>query len=518
MIGILEQTREIGGVVNLQPNTFIGGVASTIPDKPVLASALGILESNISYFAVVGNNIEARINVNYEVPIGAFSANSPNSLKITSFYDLGKKCTRLKTDSFIGAPNLSFFKAEGVTYIESRALRNTPIKNLYFPNLTVCETQSFSIMKSLESVYIGNCIDLGGDSGNNLVFYESNINAKKVVHASLATNNGGNPDGDLSGNVVYVQNYTIPDAIIDLTVSVVYGTSIKLNWTLPTSLNGISHYEIYVDGIFKIQTTDLSTVIFGLTNLQTYNFTVKAIDTYYNRSLDSNIISQQINGTDTYLQSLLSYYRLDNDLIDKVNEYNGTGTAITYLSGKSGNAANFNGTSSFISIPDHNDFSFTDGTNDKPFSIAMAVKFNSTGNGWLISKRNSSNIEWQVYKYSGKLIISLFSNNSGAIYKLTDLSFTPIIGQFYHFGFTYSGTGHPKIYIDKVLQSTTNANEGTYVAMLNTSAPIIIGRAGWFSGLFFNGAMDCLPIFNKELSQSEITNIFDEQNAGNELI
>ena len=221
-----------------------------------------------------------------------------------------------------------------------------------------------------------------------------------------------------------------------------------------------------------------------------------------------------------YLANLIAYYRFNDSLVDEINANNGTGTNIAYAVGKSGNGASFDSVSSYISITDNNDFSFTDGTNDKPFSICMWVNYTDTNDAWLINRRefNTSNTEWQIYVYQGKLSIALSADGGGAAGKLTDLLFSPTVGTWYHLGFTYSGVGNPKIYINGVLQTTTDTNTGTYTKMVNTNAPVIIGKAGWAGGFYFGGIIDSLPVFNKELSASEITNVYDTGNAGNELI
>jgi len=72
--------------------------------------------------------------------------------------------------------------------------------------------------------------------------------------------------------------------------------------------------------------------------------------------------------------NLIRYYRFNNDVTDEVGLGNGTPSNITYVTGKSGQAADFNGSSSYVSVPDSNDLSFTDGANDNPFSVSFYIK------------------------------------------------------------------------------------------------------------------------------------------------
>jgi len=493
--------------VNLQPNTFIGGVASDIPDKSTLALRLGVSESSIPYFAVVGNDIEARVNVDYV--LSSFS-DFPG---ITSYIDKGK-CTGLgiAPSGYFGAPtSIEIMEFPVATYHGGNSGRG-----------------SYNNDTNLKSLYIPNVVNIGASLGNDNLFWINVFypNVKLYAHASMETINGGAEEGDLlhakirNVTVSYIQNFTPPNAITNLSIGTKYTTGLQINFTPPSSVNAIDFYEVYVNGVYKDRIPANGGYITGLNIDTSYTITVKAIDIYYNKSEFSNLVSDTTSATYVVpIAHISNYYRFNDNLVDEVNANNGTGTAITYAAGKSGNAASFNGSTSFISLPDNNDLSFTDGVNDKPFSIQMWVKFNSiSGNQWLISKRNSSNVEWQIYRYLEKLSVSIYSGNSTSIQKTTNMSFTPTVGQWYHFTFTYSGTGNPKIYIDKILQSTENANAGTYTKMTNTTSPVTIGRFGPSSLFFLNGLIDCLPIFNKELNQAEIEDTYSVTNAGNELL
>jgi hypothetical protein len=74
-----------------------------------------------------------------------------------------------------------------------------------------------------------------------------------------------------------------------------------------------------------------------------------------------------------------------------------------------------------------------------------------------------------------------------------------------------------KIYVDKVEQSTDPTTGGTYVAMSNTAAPVRIGARFSTPTLFFDGQIDDVRIINKELSQSEINNIYEGATNGSEV-
>ncbi len=83
---------------------------------------------------------------------------------------------------------------------------------------------------------------------------------------------------------------TPPTIPTNLTASNIKGTSAKLTWAASTDDNDMAGYIVYKDGTeIARTTTQLTYNVTGLTNLTTYNFTVKAIDGYDNISAASNI-------------------------------------------------------------------------------------------------------------------------------------------------------------------------------------------------------------------------------------
>lgn len=90
----------MGGKV--EPNTIIGGVGGTITTKSALATKLGISESIIKRFEVIGSDVYARISEDYEIQQQAFL----NDTNITFYNDIGGKATSLRPGSFNGCTNL----------------------------------------------------------------------------------------------------------------------------------------------------------------------------------------------------------------------------------------------------------------------------------------------------------------------------------------------------------------------------------------------------------------------------
>lgn len=219
--------------------------------------------------------------------------------------------------------------------------------------------------------------------------------------------------------------------------------------------------------------------------------------------------------------NLVRYYRFNDDVTDEKGIGDGTPTDITYVAGKSGNCADFNGTTSIVSVPDAGDISFP----SLPFSVSLWVKFDAIpgSNGILVEKQNSgSQREWALF-YAGVLGLMRFQVQSpnGTLFVSCDDDVTAYAtGTWYHIVVTNDGSNDAvgsKFYLNGSLVASTNNKNGAYVGMTAGTANIYMGsRQGSTNGI--NGQIDGLGIWNVELSASEIATIYAEQNAGNELL
>jgi len=178
---------------------------------------------------------------------------------------------------------------------------------------------------------------------------------------------------------------------------------------------------------------------------------------------------------------------------------------------------NFNGTNNYISIPDNNSLSFGNGITDSPFSISAWVKMNDATLFRIFSKMNTSNEEY-MFTTSGTKQLGLFLMNQGAGTNIIARSFTPLmsayVGQWIHLVGTYSGnsaTSGIKLYLNGSRIDDANFTAGgTYVAMSNTSATARIGSVSRSAGTAYaNGKIDEVSLWNKELSLSEVQEIYN---------
>ena len=187
----------------------------------------------------------------------------------------------------------------------------------------------------------------------------------------------------------------------------------------------------------------------------------------------------------------------------------------------------------YVSVSDHDDFSFgfrflnqytqVYENYDRPFSVTawirteyygsykqvIATKYESSGN----------NREWffQIDK-RGRIYACLFNQGTSSAY-LQAYASSPRIYQYtwYFVSMTYDGSGD---YTGLLLYLNGNPTNyaihqeyGNYEAMSNGNAPLLVGSSGsYHSDMFFDGKIDDLVIYPFELSQSEITEIYNEYN------
>lgn len=237
---------------------------------------------------------------------------------------------------------------------------------------------------------------------------------------------------------------------------------------------------------------------------------------------------------DGFLSNLVGYYPFNSNANDFSGKgYNGViAGATSFTSGKEGSAVDFiSATGNYINISDNADFSFTNGTNDVPFSIACWVLFN---NGYasiensIINKWSSGAVEWRffVQRSSNSLCFVKSSAGSSAIYqevKASPNAFT--FNTFHHICYTDNGTGlvgSGKLFINGLLNVTVNQNiGGVYNGMLNTSSIARVGQLGsTLSGNYHHyGKVDELAIWKgRELSASEVLDLYNKGNSGLKII
>ena len=180
------------------------------------------------------------------------------------------------------------------------------------------------------------------------------------------------------------------------------------------------------------------------------------------------------------------------------NGNNGTDTAITYVDGKFGKCASFNGSSSKINLP-------TASLNtalSTAITISMWVKFNATTDGQYLFALNSSpgdspEIRLKTGYSAGNLTFewAVYDNND---YQADVSKIIPYDTNWHHV-LVVGATNDFRIYIDNSLGTT--ATSGSF--NIDNIGELALGRYS-YGVAYFNGSMDEVIIENRAWTASEV--------------
>ena len=181
-----------------------------------------------------------------------------------------------------------------------------------------------------------------------------------------------------------------------------------------------------------------------------------------------------------------------------------------------GPSIRFDGSDDYVEFADHDAFSFSNETDDTPFSVGGFVKASDIASFRLAGKYGTSSSvrEWIfMTDGSGKLNLIALDSSGNSPQLLQD---SPIATDtWYHVFATYAGSGPNssnafsaaasgmKIYVNgkDISSECTATNSAGYNGMSNTAQPLWIGRG---STLYAKGEIRDVKLFNKELSASEV--------------
>ena len=193
-------------------------------------------------------------------------------------------------------------------------------------------------------------------------------------------------------------------------------------------------------------------------------------------------------------------------------------TDISFADGKVGQAFSFNGTSSYISIPENSALDVGTGEGFTVMAWIKPAKVNGIYNV----------IEWSDYLCAfeigqtpadqGVLLASVFDSdrNNHFLHSATE---TIVANVFQHIALTYNkASGVGILYVNGTIVAQSQL--GSYIPL--TKGGLRIGYrpsnpGDWTYNRFFCGLMDEIAIYNRVLSHSEIREVSTEQNNGEPL-
>jgi len=219
--------------------------------------------------------------------------------------------------------------------------------------------------------------------------------------------------------------------------------------------------------------------------------------------------------------SPLTAIDLQDRAIDLIGTNDGTWTGTeAYTTGKYGRAADLDG-SSYITLDNEAnfDFEYTD-----PFSLSFWMKQTSAeggGNDILIAKQlNTGTFRgWNIFiTTTGFFRFTIANDFGGGNYIQTSVIGQSAIddGKWHHIVATWAGNASPTVadmtwYIDGVVFSTGTVVDNLSATIL-TNESVGIGARGGTGGLPYTGKMQFVNIYDIELTQAQVTDLFNAQN------
>ena len=179
-----------------------------------------------------------------------------------------------------------------------------------------------------------------------------------------------------------------------------------------------------------------------------------------------------------------------------------------YAENDTGWALDFDGTNEYVNIPDADELSF--GAN--PFSVSVWLNRDEIRNKFIIEKKNE-------YDFRGsnatRYFFTCYDTNTSNYIRVTSTATDAPAGEWINVTVTGDGSGLASgltLYQNGVLISSTNTTVGTYVQMQNTTSDLTLGR----TSAAYEGLMDNVCLFEKELTQAEVLQIVNEHQVRNE--
>jgi hypothetical protein len=214
-----------------------------------------------------------------------------------------------------------------------------------------------------------------------------------------------------------------------------------------------------------------------------------------------NTDSVQPFGADSAFSSNIALYQLDGNANDTTGDYNGTATNVTYSTGQFGQAAVFNGSTSFI---DTN----IDSSIGNSYSISLWFNSNSNASTW----KQLTGLDNDTYNYTAFIsrqangTLNFIGSDDGSNVTATGTTVTSI-NQWYHVVAVKDGTT-TKLYLDGQEEATGSANATT-----SWLGSLILGKYFGTTNQSFNGKIDQVRIFNRGITPEEVSILYNETNA-----
>ena len=260
----------------------------------------------------------------------------------------------------------------------------------------------------------------------------------------------------------------------------------------------------------------------GTTKNVTFSTSGTYTVTVYNAAggsyLQSSTATATINVQVT--SGLVAWWKFDEGSGSTATDSSGngnTGTLVnspTWVAGHAVNALSFNGSNQYVNLPttginqDNQAFSVSAWINTNDITVYQKIVGNSTPHGaWGVNNGYTA-----LFGINGGGSVGFYFGKTQVWYAVQNTGDLLSNNTWYHLVGTYDGslsTSGIKIYVDGVLQSTTP--DGSFGSTPSATDLWKIGGDGASGNIenVFNGSIDEVRIYNRELTPTEITNIYN---------
>lgn len=177
------------------------------------------------------------------------------------------------------------------------------------------------------------------------------------------------------------------------------------------------------------------------------------------------------------------------------------------------------GPNDYIEFADDGRWTFSDGTDDLPFSISAWVNMEDATNFSIASKygTGSSTREWLLYVDGSDRLTLILHDGTVTTKIVSDAALTGYEGQWIHVVASYAGAGpsaasgaaftanmsggNAVLHVNGSPTAATATDNASYAGMSDTSQPVWLGR---YSTAYSKGHIKDVKIFNRELTAAEV--------------
>ncbi|MFO7872656.1 MAG: LamG domain-containing protein, partial [Candidatus Undinarchaeales archaeon] len=238
----------------------------------------------------------------------------------------------------------------------------------------------------------------------------------------------------------------------------------------------------------------LYNITLNFTNVNASNYIdqLKVYNNSTNSELDNTYLRDDAN--------LTSYWKLEGDADDETGINNGTVTGATQVSGKFGDALNFDGDNDYVNVGKFQNTPTFFSAWIKPnvqsgySGIAIEGYYYGSSKGWFTR-----------YSSSTEKVYFAINNNSGDLTTWDSGAVAPP-NKWHHIIVGFDDT-NVYIYVNGI--EHVNTTHGFDMPLEFANRDLLIGRAGYMGGDYMNGSIDDVAIYNRALSSEEVQDLYD---------